>query len=534
TIKSNIYVRTEQSGLDLNVRWAHIIDTVQVGRFLQGGEILLTSGELWPNNIEEEIEFLNSIGNKASGIIFATGHYIYECPQSAVQFGKENDIAIMEMSFNTPFVHITLAINKYILNQQNLRTSLLESIPLNIAGKLIKAETLNEVCNNLAFYLNSSVILTNPQFEVITSVCKKNILSIEYTKKIIKSLSKEIDFRNNRETSKVLNLTYGSTTISIICLERESKYWGILWVLTPTKRANENIIKYASIMLTDIYMQQKELKRQQNKLQKELLDSLLQKESFSLNIVRKKASSLNMLSKTHNKYFVGVISSTSKVIEDLNILLEEYNNLVEETKNIDGFCQFFESQLVILIRSKMDEKNIVEKINSINNKVISKVEKNYLFIFGRSTDDIQHINKKFQEARLLETIIKKVYNISVNSEQQTYFSQNFLNEVLLYKKFNYNEAKIIKNHVLPSALFIKRNNIYYETLLCLVQNNFNRKKCFSSLKIHPNTLQYRIEKIEYFINDSLSSPKCQFWVSLAINLQLIFLQDNNKELKSLK
>lgn len=55
---SNMVVRTGERGLYRKIRWVHVIDHDDVGHFLEGGELLLTSGQVWPKIRHRKKNFL--------------------------------------------------------------------------------------------------------------------------------------------------------------------------------------------------------------------------------------------------------------------------------------------------------------------------------------------------------------------------------------------------------------------------------------------------------------------------------------------
>ena len=168
---SNIVVRTGERGLYRKIRWAHVIDHDDVGHFLEGGELLLTSGQVWPQDKTSEEKLLKGfLRYQISGILFATGRYLKECPSSVLEFGEKYDIPVLEVPFEVQFVKLTRTIHQEIMARQLKRNKITANIPSELINKLKTANSRNEVYNILAAYLKCPVIVTDPRNKILDKV----------------------------------------------------------------------------------------------------------------------------------------------------------------------------------------------------------------------------------------------------------------------------------------------------------------------------------------------------------------------------
>lgn len=84
-----------EKGLRNLVSWTHIVETIEASSFLDGGEIVFTTGLGINNYPPNLINLIKSIFDRnASGIIINTGPFLSEVPQSAIDFCNEHDFPL--------------------------------------------------------------------------------------------------------------------------------------------------------------------------------------------------------------------------------------------------------------------------------------------------------------------------------------------------------------------------------------------------------------------------------------------------------
>src|SRR4051794_17043145 len=87
---NGVTVRAGKRGLFRKIRWAHVIDHDDMRHFLEGGELLMTCGQVWPQDKASEARLLKGfLRHQISGILFATGRYLDKCPPSVLEFGEK-------------------------------------------------------------------------------------------------------------------------------------------------------------------------------------------------------------------------------------------------------------------------------------------------------------------------------------------------------------------------------------------------------------------------------------------------------------
>lgn len=105
-----------EKGLANEVRWLHMVDSDMISSFLQGGELVFTTGLGLNENLTLEKLVKEVYKMHASGIVINLGPYIDKIDESVIQFANENNFPVFETPWKTrmaDIMHIfSFSINK--------------------------------------------------------------------------------------------------------------------------------------------------------------------------------------------------------------------------------------------------------------------------------------------------------------------------------------------------------------------------------------------------------------------------------------
>ncbi|SCH84521.1 PucR family transcriptional regulator [Romboutsia sp. 1001713B170207_170306_H8] len=98
--KHDVKLIAGERGLNNKVRWTHIVESEEIASFLQGEEIVFTTGV----SINNDTTLLNIIkitkNQNASGIVVNTGKYIKEISKEVIDYCNENNYPLFVMPWN--------------------------------------------------------------------------------------------------------------------------------------------------------------------------------------------------------------------------------------------------------------------------------------------------------------------------------------------------------------------------------------------------------------------------------------------------
>ena len=86
-----------ENGLDREVTWTHMVDSDIISVFLQGQELVFTTG-IGLNEDLSLFELVKDVYHEgASGIVINIGPYVKSIDQDIIDFANENDFPVFEV-----------------------------------------------------------------------------------------------------------------------------------------------------------------------------------------------------------------------------------------------------------------------------------------------------------------------------------------------------------------------------------------------------------------------------------------------------
>lgn len=154
--------------LDAGVRWAHVSDSADVARLLDGGELLLSTGSGWPIAPEDLREFargLRAVG--VAGVILELGSAHTRIPDAFVDACGDHGIACIALQDEVKFVAVTEAVHRALIAAQTDALRERQHLHELFTGLSLRGAPADVVVAETARMLDAPVILENLAREVI-------------------------------------------------------------------------------------------------------------------------------------------------------------------------------------------------------------------------------------------------------------------------------------------------------------------------------------------------------------------------------
>ena len=112
-----------ESGMHSRVTWVHMSETPAMARFLNGGEMVITTGlgldqDHWEESLMEQIRLL--VENNASGMIINIGPYIPDVPEYIISYCNEKGFPLFTLPWEVPTVKVVQLLCECIV-QDNVK-----------------------------------------------------------------------------------------------------------------------------------------------------------------------------------------------------------------------------------------------------------------------------------------------------------------------------------------------------------------------------------------------------------------------------
>lgn len=163
-------VFAEDAALDARVRWVHVSASADVARLLDGGELLLSTGQGWPSDPGELDAFVAQLA--AAGVaclVLELGtHYRY-VPAVVVEAARREGLAMVALHREVRFVQVTEAVHRRIIADQSAALRARDEVRARFTTLALRGSPTDFVVHQLAQTLGAPVVLENLAHEVIVA-----------------------------------------------------------------------------------------------------------------------------------------------------------------------------------------------------------------------------------------------------------------------------------------------------------------------------------------------------------------------------
>ncbi|PZU32513.1 MAG: PucR family transcriptional regulator [Microbacterium sp.] len=161
-------ILADDAALQARVRWVHVSDSAGVARLLDGGELLLSTGQGWPADPAELSAFIGRLA--AAGLaclVLELGtHYRY-VPAVVVEAARAQGLALVALHNEVKFVQLTEAVHRRIIADQSAALQARDEVRSRFTALALRGSPSDFIVHQLAATLGAPVILENLAHEVV-------------------------------------------------------------------------------------------------------------------------------------------------------------------------------------------------------------------------------------------------------------------------------------------------------------------------------------------------------------------------------
>lgn len=161
-------ILADDAALQARVRWVHVSDSAGVARLLDGGELLLSTGQGWPADPVEQGAFIGRLA--AAGLaclVLELGtHYRY-VPAVVVEAARAQGLALVALHNEVKFVQLTEAVHRRIIADQSAALQARDEVRSRFTALALRGSPADFIVHQLAATLGAPVILENLAHEVV-------------------------------------------------------------------------------------------------------------------------------------------------------------------------------------------------------------------------------------------------------------------------------------------------------------------------------------------------------------------------------
>ncbi|WP_191561885.1 PucR family transcriptional regulator [Metabacillus idriensis] len=494
------FVQTEviagAKGLYRQLKWVHIVESIQISNLLNGHELILTTGLGFRDDPHHFVFFLEQlIERQTAGLCIEMGTHIHSIPEEVIKLANHHHFPIILFHQEVPFVEITQDVHSLIINKQYQLLTDLENYSQQLNKMLLEIEDDQQILKFLQSYLEVQVIavLSGNKADFYPEL-KGN----EKEELLMKIKNADIGIKTNiaSQPVQILGETYAELLIISKC--RDLNEFDLL-ILDRTVNA------FAQHLLRDLYVKEKKMAEES-----EWLTNWLEGE-YTDEVIREQLSFIDP-----NLRLNGGAVCICKLMPDSSA----------HSPNVDGtyfkllFRTVFEQfgfhlftvevrhHLIFIVGNKRNKKDWKERMNQAFLRIHSgngseRLRNSSISIgVGKFADKLGSIHQSYQTAK--ETL---ALQDSLCNEGKSYFYQDLhMYRMMSLLKKHGNLEETIHEYLAPVIEYdLKYNGDMMLTLKTYLACNGSKQETSKKLFIVRQTLYHRIEKLELLLGENFMS-----------------------------
>jgi len=504
-------------GLNREVKWTHILEISEFESFINGGELILTTGSSIHFDSPNGIIYLDKLRKKdIAGICIELGTHVKTIHPDIIQYGNAHHIPLIIFDTVVKFVDITQDLHTLIINHHHHRLNQINIFSQDVNKLSLMPNGILKILKELYSHLDIPVIFLTDDSKTYyyPPLVKDDIPSIKT------SIGQNVTNTPLYESNFLQETDYTNFPIKIV-----GNNCGNLFVKRNKKDLDEfshSLIDRAILAITQIMLRNRTIEERKQNLEEELIRKLLQGKDCAADDIQKV---LPAQAKNFNyRLFLIETASPDMELKDgeweeiklqqslmIRSLFKSYGfipSLSVSKNEITVIASFFKQE-----EAKKDTERFTRIIEEIGNIEVQKIliGKNCRFGISNIKNDYTELNKSYKEA-------KDVIFIQSSNLLQTYFFENIgVYRILLNLLENQKLEDYIHEYLGP---IIRHDHENKSNLLGTLSTYLNclgsKKETAERLFIVRQTLYHRLEKIEELLGKGYMEPINRQAIELAL------------------
>ena len=155
-------VRAGEEHLDRSVRWTHVAEVADVARLLRGGELLLTTGVLLPQDDRGLSDWVRGLADAGvTGVLVEVGRRFDRLPDAMVDPAREAGLVLVELGQEVRFATITEQVHARIVDAQLEQLRASDAVHAAFTALTVEGAPPTEIVRQVARMAEHPVVLEN-------------------------------------------------------------------------------------------------------------------------------------------------------------------------------------------------------------------------------------------------------------------------------------------------------------------------------------------------------------------------------------
>jgi len=515
-----------KSGLCREVRSVSVVEALNAYKWTVGGEMQLTSFSAF-KKMEERTNLVYEFNKRGSAClaIHPGSQSKFVIPDCILEIGNRLQFPIFILPQDMPYVRIFNKVYEAILNKEGVLLRKSEEINHTMIKILIRNGSIHDIVYKLYSVLSKNVIYLDENLGLIEDIENVGVSLLNFKSIILNnSVIEKKDYNEYYDDIEIKEIILKDNTIFkyVVIKLRESINNYLAIIETPSISDNERILDNIALCSAAIAIKLQKLKElsiieTEERLKYDFFDDLINKDYASLEIMEKRAIALGLNLMFWNVILVFDINDFEKYYKEnfqkgesyiqevkgklknkIEFLLEKYKrNIRLFVSKSDGYIMIFgiEEKERKSFNYKRFFKEIFSKMN--NELKYSNTPLSVTIGISEPINRLDDIAKAYKEALKTIKITNKLYG-----KGSTVFYED-MGIYTLFPMLNSNEEVCNEKLSKIREYDIKKKGNLLETLEVFLDSNGSVAKTASKIYAHPNTIKYRLKKIEEIMGEDI-------------------------------
>lgn len=499
--KDGITLIAGETGLNRKIDYLTVQEfSFKTSRLHKNGFVMTTFYGF--TNMDEIIDhFAWYVEIEVSAIGFHTAIYS-EIPEKLIELANETEIPLFHIPSNVPYHLIYERYNHLIDEETNKLKNSIDKLNQSMLDALVLEKDIHFIIQSLGKYLGVPIIYLNKELELLSLWNTRAVSRVDLRNWADQFI---VNYVNLFETARLSNQLIEERdlhkvsqikSILMIPLSNSLSFYGYLLILNQTEPVpfQDIILKNTvTALILDAIKKNQTLEFQKNKDIKQFEEIFLHK---NVSEVRGEDFFYD-INKLHSILMVEPDQSS-----DLKQCYQFIKKYIDETDR-NALVWVMERKIIALLQMEFQNKipnHLNMKIGISGKRLnISTQEIQQLYEQAKISLHFCHILEKNQ-CKWTDLGIEQISYFMSESVLLRDFYKDYLNDLIVYD--NQNQTDLVK------------------TLYVFLSSFFSLKESGNQLHLHPNTVKYRINKIQEILTIPLDDPI--HYMNLMISLKSYF------------
>ena len=535
-----------RGGLDRRVEWVRVIETPETARRGRAGDLLLTTAYPIRDDPEAQRQLISTIAEVGgSGLVVKLGMYLERLPEGMADLADSLDIPLFTLGRDVPWVDLMEPLLERIINAEHSRLKQSIAIHRRFTELVLDGKGLDEIARTLADLLGSAVVMEDANFHLLAHAggadidkhrretiarhgTPPRVLFDPGIQRVLREVAA------NRGPMKVPAFPrLGMDRERIIApIYAANQVLGYISVLDHPPEAEElafMAMENAATVVAMALIKEREVAAAESRVRGEFLEDLAQGSFGDEAAAQRRARHLGYPMSGHHVLMVVDIDGFAAFARSRQLTEEMIQSLKREyLRRVSGIVKrTFQRALVgarsdsvlALLPLGAETEGQEGRVRALGQQLrdgIAEWKPGFTVSVGFSTPTLapSGIAPAHREVRsVMETLTRfgrRDQVVSANELGVTGLLASVADDRLL---------EFARRHLGPLADHDrKRNGELVETLRAYLEEG-EQQAAARRLKVHPNTLRYRLDRIAEVADMDLSDPETRLNLAVALRVQ---------------